>query len=193
MAAGMIAIDVVATETLEARDSPTITAAAIASTAVTARITSSTAIACQAVRSFPPTEYQGRKSETSIATPPIAASQSPLLSRRGCTRCRLNERCPLKTGGFDGVGEQHRDRHRPDAAGHRGDGGCLLRHRPEVDVTNEPLLRPVRADVDDDRTLADHLGGHELGAPHSCHEHIRPAADLRQVACAGMAHRDRRV
>src|SRR3954452_19912149 len=182
MAAGMIAIDVVATETLEARDSPTITAAAMASTAVTARITSSTAIACQAVRSSPPTEYHGRKSETSIATPPIAASQSPLLRRCGCTRCRLNERCPLETGGLHRVGEQHRDRHWSHAAGHRSDGGGLLRDRLEVDVAGEAVLGSVSADIDHDRALAHHLGRHELGAPDRCHEDIGPAADVGQVA-----------
>src|SRR3954469_2671275 len=160
MAAGMIAIDVVATETLEARDSPTMTAAAIASTAVTARITSSTAIACQAVSSSPPTEYHGRKSETSIATPPIAASQSPLLRRCGCTRCRLNERCPLKTSGLHGVGQQHRDRHGSNATGYRSDGGGLLRDCLEVDVADEPALGSVRAHVDHDRAVAHHLRRH---------------------------------
>src|SRR4051812_48840275 len=184
--AGRIASEVAATERLDSRRRPTTNAAAIASAAATARITSSSAIACQAVRFFPSAAYHGRNSATSIATPPTAASQSPGLRRRRFTARRLTDSCAafgrLQPSRLHRVREQHRDRHRADAAGHRRDRGGLLSHRLEVDVTDETVLGAIRADVDHDDALANHLCRDELRPPDGGNEHVRPAADLREVA-----------
>src|SRR4051812_6845396 len=180
----MIANEVDATEMLDMLGIPTMTAATIASTAVIARITSSTAIACQAVRSWPAAEYHGRKSATSMSNPPAAASQSPRLRRRSSIERRLNERGALEAGGLDRVRKKHRNRHRADTSGHRRDRGSLLGHRFEVDVANQAVVRAVDADVDDHGALTHHLGGHQLGATHRRHQHVRATAHLGQVARA---------
>src|ERR1700679_4001708 len=53
-----------------------------------------------------------------------------------------------RTRGLQGVDQQHRDRHRPDAAGNRRDRR-RRRGRLEVDVAAEAVLAAVHADVDD--------------------------------------------
>src|SRR4029453_1545083 len=164
-AAGRIASDVTATETLPSRGTPTTNAETTASTAVVARMTSSNAIACHAFTLSPSALYHGRKSATSITTPPIAAAQSPLLSRRGSTPRRLTDSragFALQPGRFDRVDEQHRDRHRADPTRHRRDGRSLLRHAPEVAIAAKPLVGAVDADVDHHGTVPHHLRGHEL-------------------------------
>src|SRR6478752_1143845 len=146
-----------ATDRLPSRGNPTTNAATTAITAAMARMTSSTAIACQALQVVPSVLYHGRNRATSITTPPTAATQSPLLRRRGSTARRLTD-CGaafsgLELGRAHRVDEQHRDRHRSHAAGHRCDRGRLLGDRVEVDVANEALVGPVGAHVDDDRAL----------------------------------------
>src|SRR3954453_21450666 len=180
----MIASDVDATDTLDMLGIPTMTAATIASTAVIARITSSTAIACQAVRSWPAAEYHGRKSATSMSNPPAAASQSPRLRRRSSIARRLNERGTLEAGGLDGVGEQHRDRHRADPSRHRRDGGSLFGDRFEVHVADQAVVGPVDAHVDDHCTVTHHLSAYELGATHRGHQHVGTRTHFGEVPCA---------
>ena len=46
-----------------------------------------------------------------------------------------------RSAAVDGVRQEHRDRHRPDAARHRRDGAGDLRHRAEVDVADQIARR----------------------------------------------------
>src|SRR4051794_28519596 len=122
----------------------------IASTARTASRTSMTVKACQAVTlsatsvkglscNVAPSSavgrfgaYQGRNSATSSRTPPRPAIGSA-------------RRIGLGRGlrGFEGVAQEHRDRHRADAAGHRGDQRRALDGGRELYVARQLLRRAV--------------------------------------------------
>src|SRR5512135_547796 len=72
----------------------------------------------------------------------------------------LGNEAGLALGGLDRVHHQHRDRHGPDAARHRGDRRSLLLDGLEIDVADEPeplgrggIGDPVDPDVDDDTAL----------------------------------------
>ena len=71
------------------------------------------------------------------------------------------------------VDEQHRTRHRADAAGHGGDPGGHFAYTGEVDVTAElPFVVGVHADVDDDGAGLDVLTAHEPGPAHGDDEDV---------------------
>src|SRR4051794_2437022 len=164
-------------------------AAATASRAATNRITSSTAIDCQAVSLVPATEYHGRNSATIMRTPEAPATHSPRLKRRGSTRGRLTRDGlaaggSLEPGGLHRVHQQHRDRHRADATGDGSDRARLLDNGVEVHIPYQPVVGAVDADVDDDGAVADHLGRHQLRAADCCNEHVGTAAHVREVAGA---------
>jgi hypothetical protein len=128
----------------------------------------------------------------------MPAIHSPALRRRGSTARRRSADRGGASGGLEARGlgrvdQQHGDGHRADAAGNRRDCGRLLGHRVEVDVAHEPIVGAVGAHVDDHSALADHVRRHELGDARRRDEHVRPPADLRQVARLRVAHRHRGV
>lgn len=74
--------------------------------------------------------------------------------------------------------EQHRARHRSDAARHGGYGGGLRLHLVEADVPDEAALLPaVDADVDHDGSLSYVLGPDHLPLPEGDDEHVGPGGD----------------
>src|SRR3954447_4861644 len=180
IAAGRIASDVVATEKLESRLTPTTTAAAIASTPVMKRITSSTAIDSQAFASCPPAEYHGRKRAMISSTPQAPASHSPQLRRRGSTRGRLTDHgaavALLEMGRLDRVDQQHRDGHGSHPARHGRDGRSFLRDGVEVHVADQAVVGAIDPHVDDDGAVTDHFGRHELRPPYRCDQDVGTTA-----------------
>ncbi len=87
---------------------------------------------------------------------------------------------PAARGG-ERVREQHRDRHRPDPAGHRRDRSGDLAGRGEVHVADEPVVGAVDADVDDGRRP-----GLTMSAP------TRPGEPTAATRIVGPASRPRR-
>src|SRR4051794_25686312 len=136
----------------------------IAGSARSASRTSITENACQAVRSGGPNgwrsptaggrlvpPYHVRDSETSSTRPPRPA----MGSARRIALGRGHRR-------FEGVAQEHRDRHRADAAGHGRDQRRALDGGFELYVAGELLGRAVHAHVDHhgaflDPVALDHL------------------------------------
>ena len=77
-------------------------------------------------------------------------------SRPGWTTCEPRR--------LQGVDQQHRDRHRPDAAGNRRDRRRDLGRGVEVDVAAEAVLGAVHADVDHHRPGLDRVGAEQFAA-----------------------------
>ena len=102
---------------------------------------------------------------------------------------------PARACGRDqGVAEQDRDRHRPDAAGHRGDRAGDLACAREIDVADQLAASPpVHADVDHGRAglqpvALDHLGPADRGD-----DDIAAADDVGEVAGAAVGDRHRAI
>ena len=115
----------------------------------------------------------GTNSDTSSSTMPARreqltaaqAAQAPARLRECVlivpgppSRARTAAGGSLQARGLERVAQQHRDRHRPDAAGHGRDRRGHLGDGLEVDVADEAALvarllrrQPVHADVDHDR------------------------------------------
>src|SRR3712207_9353607 len=58
----------------------------------------------------------------------------------------------LHARGLQRVAEQHRDRHRPDAAGDRRDRARDLADLRERDIAEEPVVAPVHPDRSEEHT-----------------------------------------
>jgi hypothetical protein len=113
-------------------------------------------------------------------------------TRRGPPEARLPLR-RLRLRGEQGIAQQHRDRHRPDAARHGRDQSGDLGRGPELDVADEPCIGAVDADVDHrgaglDPAALDHLRAADRG-----YQNIGAATDLGEISRPRMADRDRRV
>ena len=111
--------------------------------------------------------------------------------RRLCRR----QRAARELCGGQRVREQHRDRHRADAAGDRRDRG--RRARPRRRTRRRPAAcprRPVDADVDHDRARLDPVAADHLGAPDGGDHQVGARDDGRQIARAasGRPSRSRR-
>jgi hypothetical protein len=92
-----------------------------------------------------------------------------------------------------GVAQEHRDRHRADAAGHRRDQPRAGGGRVELDVADQARVGAVDADVDHHRAVLHPIAPDELGAADRGDEDIGPSADPGEVVGARVAHRYRRV
>ena len=94
-------------------------------------------------------------------------------------------------GGFQRIGKQHGDGHRADAAGHRRDRAGDFLDAVEVDVAAELAVRQtVDADVDDDGTGLDHVGGDELRTTDGSDQHIGAFRVEGKILRLRMADRD---
>ena len=92
------------------------------------------------------------------------------------------------------VAQQHRDRHRADAAGHRRDQPRRARPRASKSTSpSRPCVGAVDADVDHHRALLDPVALDEAGPADGGDQHVGAAADLGEVARARVAGRDGRV
>ena len=66
----------------------------------------------------------------------------------------------------------------------------LLTGRFKIHISVQlSICAAVDSHIDDHCAGFDHITGDEPLASHSCHQNIRPAADLRQILCTGMAQR----
>ena len=84
--------------------------------------------------------------------------------------------------------QQHRDRHRPDAAGDRRDQpGALGRRTSKSTSPTRPLVGAVDPDVDHRRARLDPLARDHARAADGGDEHVGAAADLAEVAGARVA------
>jgi hypothetical protein len=111
-------------------------------------------------------------------------------------RARPEARVPLRRlrlRGEQGVAQQHRDRHRPDAARHGRDQPGDLGRRPELDVADEAGVSAVDTDVDHRSAGLDPAALDHLRAPDRGYQHIGAAADLAEISRPRVADRDRRV
>src|SRR5689334_11497805 len=91
------------------------------------------------------------------------STRPPFVSPEDSNRSRRSTLSILQFGRMERVGQQHRNRHRPDAAGHRRNPACALAHRGEIDVADQLSVRvPIDADVDDDCALLDPIALHEV-------------------------------
>src|SRR6266481_5940017 len=117
------------------------------------------------------------------------------LERRSCRRAGADRR--RRRPGFGGGGrvrEQHRDRHRPNAARHRRDPGGALARGGELDVADELAVGgAIDADVDHHRTVANPVAAHELRASNRGDDDVRAAHDGGEIAGARVANRHGRV
>src|SRR5262245_8600021 len=90
--------------------------------------------------------------------------------------------------------QQHRYRHRTDAAGNGTDPVRDLADRFEVDVANKrPIRSTVDADVDDGGAGPDHVGGEESGLTDRDDDDVGLARDGADVRRTTMAYRNRGI
>src|SRR5690348_16807634 len=80
-------------------------------------------------------------------------------------------KAPLRPCSARGVLQDHRDRHRADAPGHRRHVAGDL-HRARVDVAEEAVVGAVHADVDHRRAGLDHVGTDEVKLPDGSDEDV---------------------
>ena len=96
----------------------------------------------------------------------------------------------LKSGGEEGVFEEHGDSEWPHAAGHRGDGGGDLANGIEIDVAAKLAVDAVDAHVDHDGAGADHVGSHESRLADGGDQDVGLAGDFGKIFCLAMTDRD---
>ena len=103
-------------------------------------------------------------------------------------------------GGAQRVLQQAGDGHRTDAARHRSEGPGYLKRLLKSDVTDNSvaafgarIFDLVDSDIDHGGSGLDPIASNQLGLTDRSNEHVRLAADLRQVTTPGMADGNRRV
>ena len=134
----------------------------------------------------PPAAYQSRNITTSSATPPAAA-----IHVARAQAAQLHAAPPRAAGGGlrrqQRVAQQHRDRHRADAAGDRRDQPGALARGLEVDVADSPAsVRLIPTSITVGARL-DPVAPDQARAPDGGDEHVGAAADLGEVARARVA------
>ncbi len=130
---------------------------------------------------------QSRKSAARrpIGARPRPAARPPRRAFTAARRARPRGGPPASSAALQRVAQQARDRHRPDAAGHRRDRAGDLGRRGEVDVAREAVVGAVHADVDHDRAGLDPVAADQSGAADRGDEHVgAPAAPRPGRACA---------
>src|SRR5215210_2934044 len=103
--------------------------------------------------------------------------------------CKITGAVP---GGSNRAPQEHRDRHRTDASGHRRQQPRPLAHAL-VDVADEPALRAVDADVDNGRALLHHRGRQHPGRAHRRDDDVGARGLGGEVAGSRVAEGDGRV
>ncbi len=95
---------------------------------------------------------------------------------------------------------QHRDGHRPDAAGHRRDCAAFGRHFGKGDVADEfrafwrsRIGHAIDAHIDHHRAFFDHVRFDKFRLANRRDQNIRTTADFREIPRAGMRDRHRRI
>ena len=94
-----------------------------------------------------------------MATPNLEPTEIARDAAASLEKSELRFRQPVRSARRDQrIGHQHRDRHRPDAAGDGRDRDGDLSRRREVDVAAEAVLGAVDANVDYHRPRLDRVG-----------------------------------
>src|SRR6185312_17076565 len=84
--------------------------------------------------------------------------------------------------GSDRIHEQHRDGHRPDAAGYGGNIGRFFRHTFEIHITYELAVTcPVNSNIDYDSAGPDHLRKNKVRLARGHDQNIGEDRELREV------------
>ena len=139
------------------------------------------AIAAAPVGRYDAPEERAVKKEAAAMAAKLAdpTRVEPTLPRDVSSEARTCRRAPL--GGGDRVHQQHRDRHRADAARNRRDGRGARGRRRELDVAQQlAVVAPVDADVDHHRARLDPFAADHLGAPDRRHHQIGARDDRRR-------------
>src|SRR4051794_13600197 len=155
-----------------------------------------------------PPPNQSKNRNTKRARPAIPATSSPVRSLDesksasvdrcegappGATRFTMGDsttsgrQAAANPCRINRVRQQHRDRHRAHPAGNGGDRARDLDRGLEIDVADQPVIRSVRADVDDRGAGTDHVPGDELRLTGRSDQDLRSPADLTEIASAAVA------
>ena len=87
--------------------------------------------------------------------------------------------------GFDRVGHQHRDRHRPDTARNRRNRARSLRDAVKIDIANKPvatlaagIIHAIDPNIDHDHAFAHVIRFYEVRLPDGCDDYVGAMANL---------------